>query len=335
MNSSAPLTADHGLTWNVEQLYHQLAPRLPNLSIEVVSEIASTNSALLERARVASRLSFEGDRAQVRRSTESQAFGRRTADHQPCLLVAEHQTQGRGRHGRVWQSEAVASLTFSLAMPLSPVDWSGFSLAVGVALADALDPAGYASAGQNTESSNAPWIGLKWPNDLWLMPAGGSSAEGRKLGGLLIETVPAGDMRLAVVGIGLNVLPLSLAHAQASSGYACLQEIDPDTSAPQVLARIVLPLVDALQRFEREGFAGFADRFAARDVLRGRAVHAGASGAVGSEALVRTSSSIEGIAEGVSGTGALRVRVPGDGLREVMSGEVSVRLRPTPAAGAC
>ena len=333
MNSSASLTADHGLNWNVEQLYHQLAPRLPNLSIEVVSEIASTNSALLERARVATRLSFEGDLAQVRRSTESQAFGRRTADHQPCLLVAEHQTQGRGRQGRVWQSEAVASLTFSLAIPLSPVDWSGFSLAVGVALADALDPAGCASDATSTEAANTPWIGIKWPNDLWLMPAGGSSAEGRKLGGLLIETVPAGDMRLAVVGIGLNVLPLSLAHAQASSGFACLHEIDPDASAPQVLARVVVPLVDALQRFGREGFAGFADRFAARDVLRGRAVHAGAAGVVGSEALVRTASGIEGVAEGVSNTGALRVRVPGDGLREVMSGEVSVRLRP--AAGAC
>ena len=326
MNSSFPIAADHGLTWNVEQLYHQLAPRLPSLSIEVVSEIASTNSALLDRARVASRLSFEGDLAQVRRSTESQAFGRRTADHQPCLLVAEHQTQGRGRHGRVWQSEAVASLTFSLAMPLAPVDWSGFSLAVGVALADALDPPGHGAGATNADSATAPWIGIKWPNDLWLMPPEGSTAEGRKLGGLLIETVPAGEMRLAVVGVGLNVLALPLSQAQAGSGFACLQEIDPEASAPQVLARIVLPLVEAMQRFEREGFAAFADRFAARDVLRGRAVHAGAAG--GYEALQRAVSGIDGVAEGVSGTGALRVRVADNGLREVMSGEVSVRLRP-------
>ena len=328
MNSSLPLCADHGLQWNVEQLYRQLAPRLPDLSIEVVSEIASTNSALLERARVASRLSFEGDLAQVRRSTESQAFGRRTADYQPCLLVAEHQTQGRGRHGRVWQSEAVASLTFSLAMPLAPVDWSGFSLAVGVALADALDPAERGGSVRTTNSATAPWIGIKWPNDLWLMPPEGGVAEGRKLGGLLIETVPAGEMRLAVVGVGLNVLPLSLGQAQAASGFACLQEIDPEASAPQVLARIVLPLVEALQRFEREGFAAFAERFAARDVLRGRAVHAGTASLGGSESLLRAANGIDGVAEGVSGNGALRVRVADDGLREVMSGEVSVRLRP-------
>jgi BirA family biotin operon repressor/biotin-[acetyl-CoA-carboxylase] ligase len=324
------MSTDNGLHWNVEQLYHQLAPRLPNLSIEVVSEIPSTNTALLERARVATRLTTEGDLAQVRRSTESQAFGRRNADHQPCLLVAEHQTQGRGRQGRVWQSEAVASLTFSLAVPLAPVDWSGFSLAVGVALADALDPLGCGASGSTDEPSMAPWIGIKWPNDLWLMPPNGTADSGRKLGGLLIETVPAGAMRLAVVGIGLNVLPLALDPAQVASGFACLQELDPDVTVPQVLARVALPLVEALQRFEREGFAGFADRFAARDVLRGCAVHAGAAGL--SDPL-RAATGVNGVAEGVSGSGALRVRVL-DGLREVISGEVSVRLQ-SAAGRAC
>lgn len=327
MNTPWPHSGDHGLTWNVEQLYHQLAPKLPNLSIEVVSEIGSTNSALLERARVASRLSHEGDLAQVRRSTESQAFGRRTADLQPCLLVAEHQTQGRGRQGRVWQSEAVASLTFSLAIPLAPANWSGFSLAVGVALADTLDPAGHPSA-------HAPWIGLKWPNDLWLMPPAGGSGEGRKLGGLLIETVPAGEQRLAVVGVGLNVLPLSLPQPQAGSGFACLQEIDPQASAPQVLARIVSPLVEALQRFEREGFAAFASRFAARDVLNGRTVHAGTPGLGGID-MLRAANGIDGVAEGVSDSGALRVRTADDALREIMSGEVSIRLRPSPHSAPC
>ena len=66
--------------------------------------------------------------------------GRRSMDTQPCLLVAEQQLRGRGRVGRSWQSRAGASLTFSLALPLSPVDWSGRSLAVGVALAGALEP---------------------------------------------------------------------------------------------------------------------------------------------------------------------------------------------------
>ena len=106
---------DHPLRWGAESLWEQLTPQLPGLSVEVVARIASTNSALLERARIVAPSSDDGDVAQVRRSVESSAFGRRAADLQPCLLVAEHQTHGRGRQGRVWQAAPGASLTFSLA----------------------------------------------------------------------------------------------------------------------------------------------------------------------------------------------------------------------------
>ena len=71
---------------------------------------------------------------------ERTPHGRRSADVQPCLLVAEQQTRGRGRLGRGWIASAGASLTFSLALPLAPEEWSGLSLAVGLALAEALDP---------------------------------------------------------------------------------------------------------------------------------------------------------------------------------------------------
>ncbi|HJW10220.1 MAG TPA: biotin--[acetyl-CoA-carboxylase] ligase [Albitalea sp.] len=288
--------AEPVLHWNSEALWAELAPLLPGLSIEVVAQIASTNSALLERARHAADVSEEGSVARVRRSVESAAFGRRSDDLQPCLLVAEHQTHGRGRQGRSWQSAPASSLTFSLALPIAPPDWSGLSLAVGVALAEALDPA-------------ATRIGVKWPNDLWLLdPAAEGSGVGRKLGGILIETVAAGEQRLAVIGIGLNVLPLDL--FDASSGNASLQEIDAQASAPQVLARVARPLVEAIQQFEREGFAGFVSRFEARDLLRGRALRAG---------------TLDGVAAGVAPSGALLLRTP-QGVTPVSSGEVSVRL---------
>ena len=291
--------AELALRWNSEALWAELEPLLPGLSVEVVAQIASTNSALLERARHVADVSEEGSTVSVRRNVESAAFGRRSDDLQPCLLVAEHQTQGRGRQGRSWQSAPAASLTFSLALPLVPPDWSGLSLAVGAALAETLDP-------------GAARIGVKWPNDLWLLDAGADgSGVGRKLGGILIETVAAGAKRLAVIGIGLNVLPLDL--FDASSGNASLQEIDPDANAPQVLARVARPLVEALQQFEREGFAPFVPRFDARDLLRGRAVRTTQAGA------------LEGVAVGVAPSGALLLRTP-QGVTPVSSGEVSVRL---------
>jgi BirA family transcriptional regulator, biotin operon repressor / biotin---[acetyl-CoA-carboxylase] ligase len=293
------------LHWGAEALWQQLRTLLPGLSVEVVERCSSTNTALLERARVVMRPEADSSEVLVQRSVESAAFGRRAADVQPCLLVAEHQTGGRGRLGRGWQSTPGASLTFSLSMPIERADWSGLSLAVGVALAEALDPAHAA----------APRVGLKWPNDLWLLDA---PHAGRKLGGVLIETVAAGAKRLAVIGVGLNVRPMQT--AEVGTGFACLQEIDPQADAPAVLHRLALPLVQAIRRFEAEGFAGFAAAYARRDLLLGQPVRTTQQGLA------------EGVAQGVDASGALQVRTT-TGLVAVTSGEVSVRLGADGGAG--
>ena len=311
------------MAWGVESLWAQLVGVLPGLSVEVVARIASTNSALLDRARVANGALNDGDDAQasdaalVKRSTESRAFGRRAVDLQPCLLVAEHQTAGRGRHGHHWHATPGSSLTFSLGLTLNPPDWAGLSLAVGVALADALDPL--------VEGATSPRLCIKWPNDLWLMDANkeaklARAGPGRKLGGVLIETVASGAQRLVVVGVGLNVLPMDLNAVQASTGTACLRELNSAFDPPTALARLVLPLVVALQTFERSGFAAFADRFAARDLLYQRRVTTTQAGLA------------EGVAQGVSAQGALQVQTAA-GLQSLSSGEVSVRpLQSTGAA---
>jgi len=296
------MSAPH-LQWGAEALWLELRELLPGLSVEVVERCASTNTALLERARVEVRPEPDNADVLVQRSVESAAFGRRAADVQPCLLVAEHQTGGRGRMGRGWSSAPGASLTFSLSLPIAREDWSGLSLAVGVALADALDP--------QTAAGAAPRLGLKWPNDLWLMDA---PARGRKLGGVLIETVSAGRVRLAVIGIGLNVRPLD--EVDAGSGFACLQEIDAQADAPAVLHRVALPLARALRRFEAEGFAAFVADYARRDLLAGHTVRTTQQGVS------------EGIARGVDASGALQLQTSA-GLVAIHSGEVSVRLDPS------
>jgi BirA family transcriptional regulator, biotin operon repressor / biotin---[acetyl-CoA-carboxylase] ligase len=296
------MTAAAGaLHWQADALWQQLLPQLPGLSVEVLAQVESTNTLLLERARAGS--------------------GRRQDDAQPCLVVAEHQTLGRGRQARAWHAAPRASLTFSLGLPLEPRDWSGLSLAVGVALADALDA---------PEPGRAePRIVLKWPNDLWLAGVR-KDDRGRKLGGVLIETVAVGARRMVVVGVGLNIEPLpqaaaSTAHGSSdfSHGYACLQELEREASAPSVLHRVALPLVRAVRQFEREGFAGFAAAFARRDLLRGQAVRV--QGARG-EAV------FEGVAQGVTSHGVLRVLGSDGAVHDVGSGEISVRFADTPAS---
>lgn len=252
--------------WPLEAIRQAVSPWLPGFKAEALPEVDSTNSELL------------------RRSREGRA--------EPTLLVAEAQTAGRGRMGRTWQSatqEPGRALTFSLGLPLAPADWSGLSLAVGLAVADSLHPD----------------IRIKWPNDLWW--------RGRKLAGILVETAGSARAvgRFVVIGVGINVLPLE--GSAFSTPPAWLTAIDPSLSAPAALLRVAEPLVRAVKAFERDGFAPLAERFNARDAFAGLDV--------------RLSDGTEGRALGVGPSGALRVQTC-TGLREIISAEVSVRPAP-------
>jgi BirA family biotin operon repressor/biotin-[acetyl-CoA-carboxylase] ligase len=260
-------------------------------AVEHVVETGSTNSDLLARVHAAA------------------ASG--ATEFAPALLVAGRQTAGRGRHGRRWHGAAGASLTFSLAWPFARADLSGLSLAVGVALAEALEPA-----------SARGRIGLKWPNDLWLLDAGheASACPGRKLAGVLVETAPLAPGCIAVIGVGINIAAQSV--PEAASGVASLAEIDPAATATAALQRVAPALVAAVRRFDRAGFAAFADRFAARDLLRGRRV-AGDAG----------SGAVEGVAIGIAGDGALLIDAP-SGRMQVASGEWRLRVA-APSGSSC
>lgn len=328
--------------WGLPALQQDLQRVEPGMTLEVVESLSSTNTALLERAAAARAA------ASVSASIPAPASAGGTEEYgwTSCLLVAQEQTQGRGRQGRAWHAQPGASLTFSLGLSLAPQDWSGLSLAVGVALADALDPDGDWATGAE---GRAPRILLKWPNDLWLRDARAAGG-GRKLGGVLIETAsawtdapptslvgaqpasvpsagarrhqgPGTPARICVIGVGLNIGPQSAGTVEkASSGVAWLQEIEPQARAARALARVALPLLQAVRRFEDSGFAGVMHAFARRDLLRGQAV----------------STTLQdlpvGMAQGVDDAGALQVRAPDGALRSVVGGEVSIRLRQGDAA---
>lgn len=251
------------LPWPVTALTDALTPWVPGAAVEVLAEIDSSNSELMRRARA-------GVLA-------------------PTLLVAETQSAGRGRLGRDWQGGGLGSaLSFSLGLPLAPRgDWSGLSLAVGLAIAEALHAE----------------IQLKWPNDLWW--------HDRKLAGILVETAGAGASgaaRFVVVGVGINIAPLADPGFRTPPGW--LQALLPEIDAPGALLRIAAPLAQALGAFEQQGFAPLVARFNARDALAGQAV--------------RLSDGTEGIAQGVDAMGALQVETAA-GPRTVHSAEVSVR----------
>ncbi|MDP2255745.1 MAG: biotin--[acetyl-CoA-carboxylase] ligase [Polaromonas sp.] len=287
------------IRWPAEAVWEALAPALPGFTVEVLPEVDSSNSELMRR--------FRGSA-----SAQPQP--------EPLLLVAEQQSAGRGRLGRSWQSRRGDSLTFSLGLCLQPADWAGLSLVVGISLAESLAPL-------NTGPTR---IGLKWPNDLWLCgPASAKDGEGgeRKLAGILVETASWEGLRYVVIGVGINIRALELpAPSEATPAMAaippgCLQDLHPELDAAATLLRVLPPLVQAVQAFEHFGFAPFQARFAARDVLAGRAV--------------QLSDGTQGTAHGVGENGALLVHTAA-GMKEITSSEVSVRpVSATTAAPPC
>ena len=274
------------IRWPAEAIWEAVAPGLPGFTVEVLPQIDSTNTELMRRFR-------------------------ETGASDPLLLVAEQQSAGRGRMGRSWQSSWGDSLTFSLGMPLQPADWSGLSLAVGISLAESLDPGNPAQ----------PAIRLKWPNDLWLTDTQGE----RKLAGILVETANRGEQRYVVMGVGINVRTLAQPLAAAAVGQpaalapAALQDLLPGIDVAAALLQVAAPLVRAVQAFGLFGFAPFQARFAARDALAGRAV--------------QLSDGTRGVAHGVGENGALLVHTAA-GMKEITSSEVSVRPMAPPDGGA-
>ncbi|MGO1072140.1 bifunctional biotin--[acetyl-CoA-carboxylase] ligase/biotin operon repressor BirA [Lysobacter sp. CA199] len=241
-------------------------------------------------------------------STNSELLRRPTPAHGAAALLAERQTGGRGRRGRVWASPLAAHLYLSLARSFGGglARLGGLSLVAGIAAAQTLHGLGFAD------------VRLKWPNDL-VVPDGTGL---RKLGGLLIEGGGeyAGPAR-AVIGLGLNVRMPEAAAAQIDQPWCDLAALlgERPLSRNTVAAALLDRLLPALDEFDAAGLAPFIERYAAFDVLAGQAVTVHGADAEHC-----------GTAVGLADDGALRVRLESGEERRFHAGEISVRR----AAGA-
>lgn len=129
----------------------------------------------------------------VRRYAEVDSTNRVVADlardgtPEGVVIVADHQTAGRGRWGRRWEAPPGSSLLVSVLLRpiIDPPAVPLVTLGAGVAAAEAA-----------AAVTGVP-VELKWPNDVM--------AGDGKLGGILTELVPGGPVAAVVVGLGLNV----------------------------------------------------------------------------------------------------------------------------------
>ncbi|MDA8439817.1 MAG: biotin--[acetyl-CoA-carboxylase] ligase [Propionibacterium sp.] len=126
-----------------------------------------------------------------------------------AVLVSEHQTAGRGRFDRRWESPRGSSIAISVTLaPGRPMhDWGWLSLLAGLAVRTGL---------LDATGADAARLELKWPNDVLI--------DGRKVCGILAEAVDTPSGPQAVIGIGINIamaegdLPVSTATSLRIAG---------------------------------------------------------------------------------------------------------------------
>lgn len=271
MTASAPRLIDPS------RLHALLEEAQGRFTVDALAECASTSTLLLDRAE------------------QGAPSG--------SVIVADHQTAGRGSRGRSWLATPEESLTFSVLWRFDGgiERLAGLSLAVGVAVVHALEACG------------ASGIALKWPNDVLY--------EDAKLGGILVELQNEVERSLAVVGIGLNLhLPENIGEGPGFAlPPAALDGIlFPLPERHTLFAQILIELAHVFDRFALGGFAVLRDQWLARHAWQDRPVRLLYNGRVEKE----------GFCRGADADGALLVQTA-TGIERCLSGDLSLRVVPS------
>ncbi len=211
------------------------------------------------------------------------------------LCIAEHQSGGRGRRNRQWQSPYGRNLAMSLGFGFDKTlnELGGLSSVVGVALVEAL---------RNLGAKN---VALKWPNDVLVGD--------QKLCGILIELRMRGMKSEAVVGIGVNVNLTEHDKAAIDQPVTDLRSLGIQENRSELVIALMGAVHDAIARFAQEGFAGFVERFNELHLYHEQVCR-----------VLSGEESIEGSVVGVAENGALMLKV-GSAIEHFHGGEVSLR----------
>jgi BirA family transcriptional regulator, biotin operon repressor / biotin---[acetyl-CoA-carboxylase] ligase len=216
------------------------------------------------------------------------------------VVVADHQTAGRGRLDRTWVTPARAALTFSvvLAPDVAAARWPWLPLLTGVAVVEGV------------RRSLGTACSLKWPNDVL--------ADGLKVAGILVERVETDHGPVAVVGVGLNVsqTPAEL-PVETATALAVAAGTEPDRAA--LLGHLLAALGDGYDAW----------RSAEGDPSALRSTYLQVCSTVGSQVRVQLpgGGTLEGTATGVDPEGRLEV-VDAVGRRTVLGAGDVVHVRP-------
>lgn len=259
---------------NSEITQKKLQDLLPEVDVLVKSETGSTNADAREMAKY----------GLVR----------------PLLIIAERQTGGRGRQGKLFHSpEGGLYMTIALPCGLPLSDTIGVTSCTAVAVSNAI------------KTVSGAICGIKWVNDIYLKSE--NSGYG-KLCGILVESINNYEKMTSetlIIGIGVNLKKAPtvtdssvVAVSLTECGFACDRD--------ELCAEIVRKLLTV--RESSYDFAKYADEYRAKSIVLGCEV-----------TFVKNSEAFVGIAERITDSGALVVNCDGE-LNILDSGEIHLRL---------
>jgi len=212
------------------------------------------------------------------------------------IVIAESQTQGRGRLGRRWESPPLSNLYLSIVLRpgLPPKHAPQITLAAAVALVETV----------GSFLPRPPVI--KWPNDILI--------DGKKLAGILTEAACDTEcVQYVILGIGLNLnyraetMPETLRQRATSMADRAGENLCRET----VLVRLIHDLDRCYGELEESGFAALRPRWETHFGLRGRRVRV----ELGDQTII-------GRAQGIDHEGALIVETDDEQRRSIIAGDV-------------
>jgi BirA family biotin operon repressor/biotin-[acetyl-CoA-carboxylase] ligase len=256
---------------NQTEIENGLRARHLNNKVEVFSTIGSTNDYLLSN---------------IKQLSPGQ------------LCVAEHQSAGRGRRGKRWQSPFGSHLYCSIYWPLhrGVAEAMGLSLVVGIAVAETL------------KKLYALDIQLKWPNDIYV--------NSRKLAGILVDIdTSILEEPSCIIGIGINVRMPDLIGKEIDQPWIDISTLKPSIAIDrnQLVIALIAELMNCLYLNQEQGFNAFIDKWECYDFLKEKII-----------TINQGETQQAGRYKGIDAQGALIAEINGE-MRRFYGGEISIR----------
>jgi len=216
------------------------------------------------------------------------------------IVLAEHQSDGKGRRGRTWLSPFGKHIYFSMLWHFNKdsAELSGLSLVVAIAVCRAIKAIGIEHP-----------IQLKWPNDIW--------ANDKKCGGVLLEMLAEPhEVTRVVMGVGINVDFTGTTNNLDTRCTDMASLTKKSVSRNFLVAHLINQLMSAINTFSINGFKAFFDEWNALDCTKDKTV-----------TLLQANKAIQGISQGVNTNGALLLSNTENRINTYVTGDVSLRLQ--------